>query len=242
VIGFIVAIVGALWVARLVSFLLDEEVFPKLQMERGLPYLISTLLRYIILLCGFVFALAALGIDMTKFTILAGAFSVGLGFGLQNIVNNFVSGLIVLFERPMKIGDVVQVGDVLGQVERIGIRASVIRSSNGAEVIIPNGTLISTNLTNWTFSNKSRRVDVQVQVALGSDPERVKDLLLEAAKSHPGVSAEPQPQALLTKLGPDTLEFELRVWSDAASDWARVRSDLVSAIEVALKRDAINLK
>ncbi|MGA2552567.1 MAG: mechanosensitive ion channel domain-containing protein [Burkholderiaceae bacterium] len=241
-VGFVVAMFGALYIARFVSFLLDEEVFPKMRMERGLPYLISTMMRYTILFCGFVFGLAALGIDMTKFTILAGAFSVGLGFGLQNIVNNFVSGLIVLFERPMKIGDVVQFGDVLGQVERIGIRASVIRSANGAEVIIPNGTLISSNLTNWTFSNKSRRLDVQIQVALDADPDRVKSLLVEAARSHSDVSQNPPPLALLTKLGPDTLEFELRVWSDAATDWARIRSDLVSTIEAALKRDAISLK
>lgn len=242
VLGFIIAIVGALWIARFATFVLDEEVYPNLNVERGLSYLISTMLRYTIIVCGLVFGVAALGIDMTKFTILAGAFSVGLGFGLQNIVNNFVSGLIVLFERPMKIGDVVQVGDVMGQVERIGIRASVIRSSNGAEVIIPNGTFISTNLTNWTFSNQSRRVDIQLQVALDSDPDRVKSLLLEAAASHPDVSSEPKPQALLTKLGPDTLEFEVRVWSDAQSDWARVRSDLASAIEAALKRNDIAFK
>jgi small-conductance mechanosensitive channel len=130
----------------------------------------------------------------------------------------------------------------LGQVERIGIRASVIRSANGAEVIIPNGTLISSNLTNWTFSNKSRRLDVQIQVALDADPDRVKSLLVEAARSHSDVSQNPPPLALLTKLGPDTLEFELRVWSDAATDWARIRSDLVSTIEAALKRDAISLK
>ena len=240
--GFIVAIAAAYWAARFVTFVLDEEIYPKVHLERGLPYVISTMLRYVILVIGFIIGLALLGIDMTKFTILAGAFSVGLGFGMQNIVNNFVSGLIVLFERPLKVGDVVQFGDVVGRVERIGIRASVIRSANGAEVIIPNGTLISNNLTNWTFSSKTRRIDVPIQTVLTADPVQVKAILLEAVAKFPDVAKTPAPQALLTQLGPDALGFELRVWTDAASDWATMKSDLTSAVTEELRKTGIAIK
>ncbi len=242
VLSFAVALVLASWTARLVTFVLDEEVYPKVNLARGIPYVISTMLRYAILLIGIVIALASLGIDMTKFTILAGAFSVGLGFGMQNIVNNFVSGLIVLFERPIKVGDVVQFGDIIGRVERIGIRASIIRAGNGAEVIIPNGTLIANNVTNWTLSSKARRVDVPIQAALAADPEQVKKLLLEVAGRFPGVSETPAPQALMTMLGPDALTFELRIWTDAASDWASLKSDLTSAASEELRKAGIAFK
>lgn len=242
VFGFVIAITAAYWAARVATFVLDEEVYPKIHLERGLPYVISTMLRYIIIVVGVIIGLALLGIDMTKFTILAGAFSVGLGFGMQNIVNNFVSGLIVLFERPLKVGDVVQFGDVVGRVERIGIRASVIRSPNGAEVIIPNGTLIANNLTNWTFSSKTRRIDVPIQTVLTADPAQVKSILLDACARFPEVAKTPPPQALLTKLGPDALEFELRIWIDAASDWASMKSDLTSAVTEALRAAGIAIK
>jgi small-conductance mechanosensitive channel len=242
VLSFAVALLLASWTSRLVTFVLDEEVYPKVNLARGIPYVISTMLRYAILLIGIVIGLASLGIDMTKFTILAGAFSVGLGFGMQNIVNNFVSGLIVLFERPIKVGDVVQFGDLIGRVERIGIRASIIRAGNGAEVIIPNGTLIANNVTNWTLSNKSRRVDVPIQAALTADPEQVKKLLIEVAGRFPGVAETPAPQALMTMLGPDALTFELRIWTDAASDWPSLKSDLTSAASEDLRKAGIAFK
>ena len=242
IVGFVVAILIAKWTARIVTFFLDEEVYPKVNLARGLPYVISTMLRYAILFIGVVIGLAALGIDMTKFTILAGAFSVGLGFGMQNIVNNFVSGIIVLFERPVKVGDVVQFGDIVGRVERIGIRASIVRAANGAEIIIPNGTLIANNVTNWTLSNRTRRIDVPIQAALVADPEQVKKLLLEIAKHFPDVAETPAPQALLTALGPDALTFELRIWTDAGSDWASLKSDLTSAATEQLRSASIAFK
>jgi potassium efflux system protein len=242
ILSFAIALLLASWASRLVTFVLDEEVYPNVNLARGIPYVISTMLRYAILCIGIVIGLASLGIDMTKFTILAGAFSVGLGFGMQNIVNNFVSGLIVLFERPIKVGDVVQFGDIIGRVERIGIRASIIRAGNGAEIIIPNGTLISNNVTNWTLSSKSRRVDVPIQAALAADPEQVKKLLIDVAGRFPGVAETPAPQALMTMLGPDALTFELRIWTDAASDWASLKSDLTSAASEELRKAGIAFK
>ncbi|HEX2386254.1 MAG TPA: mechanosensitive ion channel domain-containing protein, partial [Candidatus Binatia bacterium] len=167
VFAFVLTVWAAFLVSRFVRFLLDEDVYPRVALGRGLPYAISTVVHYVILLAGFFVAVAALGFDMTKVTILAGAFSVGVGFGLQNIFNNFVSGLILLFERPVKIGDVVQIEDASGVVEHIGIRASIIRTPNGSEIIVPNGKLISERLTNWTLSNRQRTIELPVSVAQG---------------------------------------------------------------------------
>ncbi|MGZ5232952.1 MAG: mechanosensitive ion channel domain-containing protein, partial [Burkholderiales bacterium] len=146
VLAFCLAVWASFLVSRFVRFVLNEEVFPHARLKRGLPYAISQTVHYLILVAGFFVAMAALGLDMTKFTILAGAFTVGVGFGLQNIFNNFVSGLILLYERPVQVGDLIQMDDATGVVERIGIRASIVRTSNGSEIIVPNGKLISERL------------------------------------------------------------------------------------------------
>src|SRR5439155_678998 len=130
-------------------------------------------------------AIAALGLDLNKVTILAGAFGVGLGFGLQGMVNNFVSGLIVLLERPLQVGDTIQIGDVAGQVRRIGIRSTTVQTAVGAEVIVPNASLVAEKVTNWTLSSRVRRIDVPVGVAYGTPPEKVLELLRGVAAAHP---------------------------------------------------------
>jgi potassium-dependent mechanosensitive channel len=139
ILAFLITVWASFLVSKFLRFLLEEDVYHHLHLAAGIPYAISTMLHYVILLIGFFVALGALGIDLTKVTILVGAFSVGIGFGLQNVINNFVSGLILLFERPIKIGDVIEVGGNVGEVSRIGIRASVIRTADGSEVIVPNG-------------------------------------------------------------------------------------------------------
>jgi small-conductance mechanosensitive channel len=155
--AFVVVVWASFWVSRFVRFLLEEDVYPRAHLSRGVPYAISKTLHYIILLAGFFVAVAALGVDMTKFTILASAFTVGVGFGLQNIFNNFVSGLILLFERPVQVGDVVQMNDASGIVERIGIRASVVRTTSGSEIIVPNGKLISETVVKLDFLEQPAR-------------------------------------------------------------------------------------
>ena len=176
-IAFVLTVWASFLISRFVRFLLEEDVYPRVHLKRGLPYAISNTVHYLIVFIGFLVAVAALGFDMTKVTILVGAFSVGVGFGLQNIFNNFISGLILLFERPISIGDIIQIGDASGVVERIGIRASIIRKTNGSEVIVPNGQLISDRLTNWTLSNRQHGVELPVAVAQGNDPNRVREIL-----------------------------------------------------------------
>ena len=177
---------------------------------------------------------------MTKFTILAGAFGVGMGFGLQNIINNFVSGLILLFERPIKVGDMVQLDTATaGTVDRIGIRASIIRTGSGSEIIVPNGKLISDQVVNWTLSNRLRAIEIPVGVPAGVDPCRVIELLTRLAKSHPLIAAKPASSALLIELGADTLQFKLSAWTEHSERWGQIRSDLAIAIHAELIKEGI---
>ena len=232
--GDVLAFVITVWLAFLISggirFVLEEEVYPRLSLARGVPYVISSLLHYVILFLGFLLAVAALGVDLNKVTVLAGAFGVGLGFGLQGMVNNFVSGLIVLFERPIRVGDAIQMGDLAGEVRRIGIRATMVRTWEGADVIVPNASLVSEKVTNWTHSDLLRRMDVPVGVAYDSAPRKVQELLLAVARAHPGVLAEPAPQALFLGFGESTLNFELRAWTSRFSQWVVFRSELAVGV------------
>jgi potassium efflux system protein len=241
--GHILAFAIAVWASFLVSkflrFVLEEDVYHHLKLARGIPYAISTILHYFVLLLGFFIALGALGIDLTKVTLLAGAFTVGIGFGLQNVINNFVSGLILLFERPIKVGDVIEAGGNVGEVSRIGIRASVIRTADGSEVIVPNGSLISSQVTNWTFSDRQRAVEVSVNVAGGADSQRVVELLKRTATAYPGVSKDPLPQVYVTNFSASAVTFQLRAWTDRHEDWAQLRSDLSVAVNEALAREKI---
>jgi small-conductance mechanosensitive channel len=243
--GDILAFLFTVWLAfvisRLVRFILDEDVYPRINLAGGVPYAVSTILHYSLLLLGFFIAIAALGIDLSKFTILAGAFGVGLGFGLQNIVNNFVSGLILLFERPVKVGDVLQLRETQGDLKRIGLRASVLRTLDGSEIIVPNGHLISEEVTNWTFSDRIRRIQVDVGVAYGNDPEKIIELLTKVALSHPDIVKEPMPRTLFIGFGESSLDFQLRAWTAVASQWMNVKSDLAVGIYKALKEAEIEI-
>jgi potassium efflux system protein len=232
---------GALLLSRLVRFILEEELYPNLKLGPGVPYAASTIVHYFVLVVGILFALALVGIDLSKYSVLAGALGVGLGFGLQNIMNNFVSGIILLFERPIKVGDIIQVDTAMGTVESIGIRASVIRITNGSEIIMPNGNLISNQVTNWTFSDRQRVIEMPVSVAAKNDPQRVMALLAEAARNHPLVLQNPPPQVLLNDFTSAALNFQLRAWTSNYDSWAQTRSELALAISAALARENIPL-
>jgi potassium-dependent mechanosensitive channel len=235
VLAFLLTVWLAFCASAFIRFLLSEDVFPRLRLGRGLPYAISTLLHYTILLLGFLLAVAALGVDLNKVTILAGAFGVGLGFGLQGIVNNFVSGLIVLLERPMHVGDAIEMADVAGEVRHIGMRSTLVHTWEGAEVIVPNASLVAEKVTNWTLADRQRRIDVPVGVAYGSRPEKVLELLLGVAAAHPRLMTRPVPQALFMDFGDSALKFELRAWTDRFDTWLEIKSELNVAVHAALQ-------
>jgi small-conductance mechanosensitive channel len=167
-------------------------------------------------------------------TILAGAFGVGVGIGLQNVVANFVAGLVILFERPLRVGDVVQVGDVQGEVRQIGNRASTIRTWDGADVVVPNAKLTSERLTNWTLSDRMRRVELPVDVDYAADSERVLQLLHDVATVQPRVLTEPAPLVLCTGVSDCALHFVVRVWTARFEEAEPIRSQLAVAVQRAL--------
>jgi small-conductance mechanosensitive channel len=235
VLEFVLTVWAAYLVSAFIRFVLREDVYPRTQMTRGISYAVSSLLNYIVLTLGFLLALGAIGFDLTKVTVLAGAFGVGLGFGLQSIVNNFVSGLILLFERPIHVGDIVEMSDLLGEVTRIGIRASTVRTYQGAEIIVPNAQLITDRVTNWTLSDRRRRIDVPVGVDYGSPPEKVLEVLEAVARAHPDVLKDPAPVALFMAFGDSSINFELRAWTTQFERWPRIRTDLGVGVYAALR-------
>ncbi len=241
VLAFALTVTAAIFVSRFARFVLEEDVYPRLRLSRGVPYAISTFLHYGILLLGFVLAVAAMGIDLDRFAILAGAFGVGVGFGLQNVVNNFASGLILLTERPIQVGDTIDTGDSLGEVVRIGIRSSTVRTWDGAELIVPNAQLISERVVNWTLSDRQRRIDVPVGVAYGTDRAQVMELLRRVGEANDEVMSDPAPVALFAGFGDSSLDFVLRVWTAEASRIIVIKSDLAMAIGDALAEANIEI-
>ena len=241
VLVFLATIWAAFALSRFLRFLLEEDIFYHWHLARGIPQAISTVVHYAFLLLGFFVGLAVLGVDLTKVTILAGAFTVGVGFGLQTVINNFVCGLILLFERPIKVGDVIQIDTDIGEVRRIGIRACIIRTTDGSEVIVPNGSIIANKVTNWTLSDRYRAIEVPVTVARGAPPQRVIAVLQRVADNQPGITKEPVPQAYVVNFGSAAVSFNLRVWTDHYEDWIQARSNLAVAVDEALSREKIAL-
>jgi potassium efflux system protein len=237
---FVLIVAVSLMIARLLRFVLEKEILAGFSLQRGLSTLISTSAYYVVLLLGFMLALASAGIELSRFTLLTGAFGVGIGFGLQNIFNNFVSGIILLFERPVQAGDAVEVGGVGGEVTHIGLRASTIRTGQGAEVIVPNSTLISTQVINWTRSESKRRVDLEVRVAYGSDLAVVLALLRDAPAAHPEIASTPEPVAVFLGFGERSLNFELRFWVPPGLSWPELRSKVAVTVAAKLREAGIN--
>jgi len=228
-------------ISRLVKIIVEGEIAPRVKMQRGVPGAISLILRITIFTMGFLFAIAAAGVDMTKLTILLGALGVGIGFGLQNIFNNLVSGIILAFERPIKEGDIIEVGELWGTVKEIGIRASTIFTFDGAEVIVPNGNLISNELINWTLTDQQRRAEVLVGVAYGTDPAIVLGILNKVASAHEDVLKEPAPLSLFTGFGESSLDFRLLFWIPRAENRYIIHSEVNTQVNNALKKAGVTI-
>jgi small-conductance mechanosensitive channel len=240
ILGFALVLWVSTLLARLLQFLLAEEVLPRLDLRTGTAVAISGTTRYLVLLAGFVLASGAAGIDLTTFGFLAGALGVGVGFGLQNIVSNFISGLILLFERPIQVGDAVDVAGAAGTVTQIGIRASTVRTFDGADVIVPNADLITKSVTNWTGAHPNRRFDVPVGVAYGSPLESTAQALLAAARRTPGVLPSTPPEAFLQRFGESSLDWTLRVWMKM-DESPQVLSELKRAVSEELGKAKIEV-
>jgi small-conductance mechanosensitive channel len=224
---------------RVIAFLTDVGLSGR-GLPRGVANAISRTAQYVLVALGALAAVLASGVELTRFAVVAGALGVGIGFGLQNIVNNFVSGLILLYERPLAVGDVVEIGKTAGTVRRIGIRSCTLETFQNAEVVVPNAEILSGHLINWTLSNLLRRAEIDVGVAYGSSPEAVLEVLHGAARAHPDVLATPAPIALFTGFGDGALTFQLRFWTSGV-DWGVVASQLRTAIVRALGERGIEI-
>jgi small-conductance mechanosensitive channel len=231
----------AFWVAKTVRLILQDEVLPKMSLPRGVGNSISSLSYYALVFAGLAVALVAAGFEMSQLTIVVGALGLGIGLGLQNVVNNFVSGLILMFERPIQPGDVVEVGGVSGKVREIGMRATTLSTFEGADVVVPNGMLLSEKLINWTLSDMDRRIDVNVGVAYGSNPSRVLELLMEVTRGTDGIATEPAPTVLFVGFGANSLDFAIRSWTNNFGDWVAIRSNLTVRVHDALLAAGIEI-
>src|SRR5262249_29396631 len=234
VLAFVAVVIAVLMATRVVGTILDDDVYSRMTLPRGVPYALSTLTRYAFLLVGFLLALGTLGLDLTRITVLVSALGLGLGFGLQQIMNNFVSGLILLFERPVNVGDSIEMDGLTGDVLRIGIRSSTVHTSQGAEVIVPNSKMIEEKVTNWTLSDRRRRIDLDIGVKGDVDAGQVLAMLTEIAGRDPRVLQAPPPEALLVRFGADATDFQLRFWTDDPH-WTRLRSDLSVTLQRTLR-------
>ncbi|HEY1136795.1 MAG TPA: mechanosensitive ion channel domain-containing protein [Xanthomonadaceae bacterium] len=234
VLVFAIAVMVALLSARAVRYLLRHEVLPKMSLPRGVDNSVASLSYYAVLMLGLLLALSAAGFKVGQLAFVFGALGVGIGLGLQDVVKNFVSGLILMFERPIQPGDVVDVSGTNGRVRTIGMRSTTISTFEGADVVVPNGMLLSEKLTNWTLLDRRRRLEVPVGVAYGSDVPAVMALLHSTIEATPGVAKSPAPAVLFMGLGASALEFSVRAWTHEYDDWVLIRSDLVSRVHAAL--------
>jgi potassium efflux system protein len=208
-----VIIIAIFWlIANVVNLLIKEELLPRFDIRKGLPLAIGVLSRYFILFLGFVLAMAAAGISLSKLNLIIGAVGVGIGFGLQSIVSNLVSGLVIIFERPIHIGDVVTAGQLEGEVTDIGLRSSRIRTWEGAEVIVPNNNLVAKEVTNWTYSDKRRRVERIVLIDSGPNPRDVKRVIDAVVKKQEGLIDDDQAQAYFLGYENNALKFRVLLW------------------------------
>jgi len=226
-------------VARAIPALLELSVLKRLAMETGDRKAVGTIVQYMIYILGFSYAASQLGLSWSSVQWLAAAFSFGLAFGLQEIFANFISGLIILLERPMRVGDAVEVGNLAGIVSRVEMRATTIRTWNKSELVVPNKEFITGQLVNWTRSDRRARVEVAVGVAYGSDVDLVRRTLLEVAMRHPDVAREPEPQVLFTDFGDSSLNFELRVHIDYEYGRVRMGDQMRTEIDKAFREKGI---
>ncbi|MFK5925032.1 MAG: mechanosensitive ion channel [Desulfuromusa sp.] len=228
----------ASWVLQGVS---EAQVLTRHDVDRGVRDAVKKLIHYGVVLIGFLIALSLLGLSLQHFIVVLGAFGVGIGFGLQDIVNNFLSGLILLFERPIKVGDGVLIDGEYGTVNHIGLRSTVVKNLDEAELIVPNSQMISQKVINWTLTNRRVRVVVPVGVAYGSDLEKVLAILTDVSEQHSLVLKKPKPSPLFVEFGGSSLDFELRVWISNVDNRLEVKNDLLLAIDHRFREEGIEI-
>jgi potassium efflux system protein len=236
----LVAIVAVV-ALRNIPGLLDITLFQKFSVQAGERYAFNTLIRYVIIIVGLIYMFYKVGLQWKQIQWLAAGVSVGLGFGLQEIFANFVSGLILLFERPVRVGDIVTVGDVSGRVTQIRIRATTIVNWDHKEHLIPNKELVTKQVLNWTLNDRIVRLLILVNVAYGSDYDKAREILLKIGKENPFTLDDPAPSAAIEKFGQGNVEFSLSVHLPNLDNMTDVRHEMITKIDKEFRAAGISI-
>jgi small-conductance mechanosensitive channel len=238
----IALLIAVFWFSSQTKRFLFNRFLAKSGLDRSLQYAIAQIVSNVVLIVGIFIVLDNAGIHLGALTVFAGAVGVGVGFGLQNIASNFISGLVILAERPITVGDRVEVAGIVGQVQHIRARSTVIVTNDNITMIVPNSKFIDSPVTNWTYGDPRVRFRIPVGVAYGSDIDKVRAALIAAGKENPHTLSDPEPSVFLEKFGENSIEFELVVWSSEMSYRPRrYRSDLNFAIEKKLREAGIEI-
>ncbi|GAB2997365.1 mechanosensitive ion channel domain-containing protein [uncultured Cyclobacterium sp.] len=229
--GLTISIVLVFIVSELARRFLANKVLARYKIEVGMRQSIATFFKYLLIIIGLITILQNSNVDLSALGILAGAIGVGIGFGLQNITNNFISGLIILLERPIKVGDRIEVDEVYGDVERISARSTTILTNDNISIIVPNSQFIDNSVINWSHNDSNIRFNIPVGVSYKEEPEKIRRILLEVVKEFPGVLTKPEPDVLFDKYNDSSIDFNLRVWTTEYTNKPNVlKSQLYYAI------------
>lgn len=239
--GMIVFILSADLFSRLLQRVLSRKIFPRFKLGEGRRHTFLRLTHYFLMFIGLVLGLQFIGLDLSSLAVIAGLLSVGIGFGLQNIASNVIAGIILLFERPIKIGDRITVGEIHGDVHEIKIRSTTLLTPDNIAIIVPNSDFISGKVTNWSYEDPRVRFHIQVGVAYHSNVDQVTQILLQVARTHPQVLRRPEPEVILKAFGESALQFDLMVWVGEPKVGGRVLSDLHYQIHRQFKENGIEI-
>ncbi len=238
---FFIILMGVVYLARLLTSRMMEGILEKLQVDEGLRYTLRRITEYILVLLGAMIAFQFIGINLSGLAVIFGLISVGIGFGLQNITANFISGLILLFERPIQVGDRITVGETEGDVLEINIRSTTIRSLNNISIIVPNSEFVSSRVVNWSHGDPKIRIDVAVGVSYNSDLDTVIRCLKEVAEENPEVLKKPAPEVHLREFGDSAWNMVLRIWIRNPKRHYYVQSDINCAIVRKFRQHAVEI-
>ncbi len=242
IIYVLVAIIVLFFIANKLKKWLINSLLTKSTMDLGARIAMGTIIKYLFILVGFVVIIQSIGVDLSTLTVAIGALGVGIGFGLQNVTNNFVSGIIILFERPIKVGDRIEVGDISGDVIDISMRATTVVTNDNISVIVPNSEFISSRVINWSHNDRNVRFNIPVGVSYKEDPQKIKELLLSVAEDNTAVLKKPSSDVIFNEFGDSSLNFILRVWTTKLIQTPQVlKSQLYFEIFKRFREDGIEI-
>lgn len=241
IILFIVMLSLFVLISRMIKKLFEKRIFSRLQMDESIGYSLVRVSQYLVMSIGIIVSFQFVGIDLSGLAVIFGLLSVGIGFGLQTIVANFIAGLVLLFERPIRVGDRITVGETEGDVLEINLRSTTVKSLNNISIIVPNSEFISTNVINWSHGDQRVRLDLPVGVSYNSDLDLVIRTLQEVAEENPDILKKPQPEVNFTSFGDSAWNLELRVWINDPKIYQQIRSDINCAIVRKFRRHQIEI-